>query len=59
MKARFKEVYMYRGCTVSVPVIAYKDWHIQYNFSDEDEEKRRCDEIRKDFPYHNDAEKVR
>ena len=50
---------MYRGCTVFVPVIAYKDWHIQYDFKDEDEEKRRCDEIRKDWPYHSDVEKVR
>ena len=57
--ARFKEAYMYRGCVISVPVIAYKDWHIQYDFKDEDEEKCRCDEIKKDWPYHSDVEKVR
>lgn len=50
---------MYRGCVISVPVIAYKDWRIQYDFNDEDEEKRRCDEIKKDWPYHSDVEKVR
>ena len=50
---------MYKGCVVSITVIAYKDWHIQYDFDDEDEEKRCCDKIKKDFPYHSDVEKVR
>ena len=59
MNHMFKEVYMYKGCVVSIPVIAYKDWHIQYDFDDEDEEKRCCDKIKKDFPYHSDVEKVR
>lgn len=31
----------------------------KYDFKDEDEEKRRCDEISKDWPYHSDMEKVR
>ena len=50
---------MYRGCVVSVPVIAYKDWRIQFDFNDEEEEKRCCDKIKKDFAYHSDVEKVR
>lgn len=28
----------------------------KYDFKDEDEEKRRCDEISKDWPYHSDME---
>lgn len=50
---------MYRGCVVSIPIIAYKDWRIQYNFDDENEEKCVCDKIKKEYPYHDDVDKVR
>lgn len=50
---------MYRGCVISIPVIAYKDWRIQYNFNNEDEEKRACDKIKREYPYHEGVDKVR
>ena len=50
---------MYRGCIISVPVLSYKDWRVQYNFGDEQEEKRFCDKIRKEYPYKEDVEKVK
>lgn len=52
---------MYGGCIISIPVLAYKDWIVQYNFGDEWEEKCACNEIKKDYPYQYGVgvEKVR
>lgn len=44
---------MYGGCTILNQALVYKDWRVQYNFEDEWEEKRACDEIQKDYPYQD------
>lgn len=47
------------GITISVPVIAYKDWNISYFNFDEDMAEKSKQEIKKMFPYKEDEEKVR
>lgn len=48
-----------RDVLISIPTLAYKDWRIFFNFGDEDEEDRAVRNMRKEFPYRDDVEKVK
>ena len=48
-----------RDVLISIPTLAYKDWRIFFNFEDEDEEDRVVRNMRKEFPYRDDVEKVK
>lgn len=48
-----------RDVLISIPTLAYKDWRIFFNFGNEDEEDRAVRNLRKDFPYRDDVEKVK
>lgn len=48
-----------RDILISIPTLAYKDWRIFFNFGDEDEEDRAVRNMRKEFPYRDDVEKVK
>ena len=48
-----------RDVLISIPTLAYKDWRIFFNFGDEDEEDRAVRNMRKEFPYRDDIEKVK
>ena len=48
-----------RDVLISIPTLAYKDWRIFFNFGDEDEEDRAVRNMRKEFPYSDDVEKVK
>lgn len=43
-----------RSTIISVPVIAYKDWRIFFNYGDEWEEERSCKNIQKEYPHKSD-----
>lgn len=47
------------GITISVPVLAYKNWNISYFDFDEDMEEKSKQELKRMFPYKEDKEKVR
>lgn len=47
------------GVTISVPVLAYKDWNISYFDFDEDMEEKSKWELERMFPYKENKEKVR
>ena len=40
---------MYKGCIVSLPVMAYKDWRIQYDFKDNERKKEACNNVKKNI----------
>lgn len=44
-----------RDVLISIPTLAYKDWRV----GDEDEEDKTVRNMRKEFPYRNDVEKVK
>ena len=48
-----------RDVLISIPVLAYKDWKVYFDFNDEFEEERAQREYRKEFPYQYDGEKVK
>ena len=48
-----------RDVLISIPTLAYKDWRIFFNFGDEDEEDRAVRNLRREFPYRDDVEKVK
>lgn len=48
-----------KGVLISIPQIAYKDWRIQYNFSDEEGERKREKEIQRQYPFQERVDKVR
>lgn len=47
------------GVTISVPVLAYKDWNISYFDFDEDMEEKSKWELERMFPHKENKEKVR
>lgn len=47
------------GITISVPVLAYKNWNIRYFDFDEDMEEKSKQELKRMFPYKENKEKVR
>lgn len=48
-----------RDVLISVPILAYKDWRVFLNFGDEDEEDKTVRNLRKEFSYRDDVEKVK
>lgn len=48
-----------RDVLISIPALAYEDWRIFFNFGDEGEEDRAVRNMRKEFPYRDDVEKVK
>lgn len=48
-----------RDVLISIPTLAYKDWRVLLNFGDEDEEDKTVRNMRKEFPYRDDVEKVK
>lgn len=48
-----------RNVLISIPILAYEDWRIFFDFGDEDEEDRSVRRLHKEFPYRDDVEKVK
>lgn len=48
-----------RDVLISIQTLAYKDWRIFFNFGDEDEEDQAVRNLRREFPYRDDVEKVK
>lgn len=48
-----------KGVLISIPQIAYKDWRIQYNFGDDEEEYKEEKDIEKNYPFQDGDDKVR
>lgn len=49
-----------RSTIISVPIIAYKDWRICFDYGDEWQEERDCQDMQKEYPRKSDeVEKVK
>ena len=49
-----------RSMIISIPIIAYKDWRICFNYGDEREEEKACRNMQREYPRQgNEVEKTK